>query len=76
VKHLSYATLQGKLLALPANIRLGWNKYSSLLRKFVNYAHKTFYNIRPSLCGPFVSYEVKSFITFAPDVSSSWLSSS
>jgi len=52
VKHLSCGPFYGKLLALPTNIGLGWkrnvgDKHSSLLRKFVNYGQKTFYNIGP-----------------------------
>ncbi len=42
-----------KALASLANIRLGWKtwrgKHSSLLRTFVNYDHKKFYNIGPWL---------------------------
>jgi hypothetical protein len=52
MKNLSYAPLQGRLLALPTNIRLGWkrnagDKHSSFFRKFVNYRQKKFYNIGP-----------------------------
>jgi hypothetical protein len=40
-----------RYVALPTNIRLGWKSLpgtnSSLLRKFVNYVRKTFYNIDP-----------------------------
>jgi hypothetical protein len=50
MKHLSDTALESRLLALPKNIRLGWqylprDKRSSLLRKFVNYGQKKFYNI-------------------------------
>jgi len=41
-EHFSGALLLGRLLDLPANIRLGWK---SLLRTFVNYGRKKFYNI-------------------------------
>ncbi len=52
MKHLSGAPFYGRLLALPTNITLGWKinvveKHSSLLRKFVNYGRKKFYNIWP-----------------------------
>jgi len=52
VKHLSGAPFYGRLLALPTNIRLDWkrnvsHKHSSLLRKFVKYGQKKFYNIGP-----------------------------
>ncbi len=46
VKHLSISTLEGRLLALPTNIRLDSleklvrNKHSSILQKFVNYGQK------------------------------------
>jgi len=59
VKHLSGAPVYGRLLALPTNIRLGWKRYvgdkhSSLLRKFVNYGQKFFYNIGPCIIKHYV----------------------
>ncbi len=51
VGHLKGAPLM-KALALNCKHetkleRLARNKHSSLLRKFINYGHKKFYNIRP-----------------------------
>ncbi len=48
VRHLSGAPIKGRLLALPANIRLeklAMDKRSSLLQKFVTYNRKIFYDI-------------------------------
>jgi hypothetical protein len=42
--------LYDRLLALLTNIKLGW-KHSSLLRKFVTYIRKKFYNISPRFDG-------------------------
>jgi hypothetical protein len=52
VKYLSHVSPKGKVLALPTNNRLDWKglpeeKHPSLLRKFVNYGQKKFYNIGP-----------------------------
>ncbi len=54
MKHLSgapCAPLQGRLLALPANIRLGWRclpvTNTSLLLKFVSYGLKSFIGLGP-----------------------------
>jgi hypothetical protein len=46
------APLEGGLLALPTNISLGWRGFSgtntlAYYEHFVNYRHKTFYNIGP-----------------------------
>jgi hypothetical protein len=51
VKHLSAVQLNGKLLTLPANIRLGWKSLpgTNSSQKFVNYGSKKFYNIGTSL---------------------------
>ncbi len=55
MKHLSGAPFYGRLLALPPNIRLGWkrnvgDRYSSLLRKFVNYGQKkVFFTLGPDI---------------------------
>ncbi len=51
MEHLREAPLLDRLLALPTNIRLGGkgltDKHSSLLRIFINYGRKNFYNIGP-----------------------------
>jgi len=44
VEQLKDALLCGRLMALPTNIRLGSDKHSSLLRTFVKYERKKFYN--------------------------------
>jgi hypothetical protein len=54
VKHLSRSALKGRLLALPLSNRPGCkrlasSKHSSLLRKFVTYGRKKFYNIGPQV---------------------------
>jgi hypothetical protein len=54
VEYMKSSSLQGRLLALPSNIRLGWKGLQgtntrSLLRTFVNYGLKKFYNIEPCL---------------------------
>ncbi len=46
-EHLSDTSFSGKLLMLPANVRLDWKaiaryKHSSLLQKTVNYSHNEF----------------------------------
>jgi hypothetical protein len=50
-KHLSYVPFKGKAIALPTNNRLGWKgspeRNTLLVRKFVNYGDKKFFNIRP-----------------------------
>ncbi len=53
MKRPSGAPLQDRLLALPANIRLARDKHSSLLRKFLNYGRKEFYNIGSGNIKPF-----------------------
>jgi hypothetical protein len=50
VRQISSALLQGRLLALPTNIKTSLkrdarDKHSSLLRPLENYDHKKFYNI-------------------------------
>jgi hypothetical protein len=50
VEHLSDASFLGKLLVLPANVRLGWKgiasyKRSSLFGLSISIAEKEFYNI-------------------------------
>jgi hypothetical protein len=51
INRLKDAPLQGRPLALPENIRLGWRGLpgtnTSLLRKSVNYGRKKFYNTVP-----------------------------
>ncbi len=55
VEHLSGDPSQGRLLALPANIRLDWKSLQGakhpifVIQTFVNYGRKKFYNIWPSL---------------------------
>jgi len=49
-ENLSDASILGKFLVLPANVRLAWkliarDKHSGLLRESVNYGQKMFYNI-------------------------------
>jgi hypothetical protein len=48
-KHISVSPRQDRLQALPINSRLSWTSVqgTSLLRKFVNYDRKRFYNIGP-----------------------------
>jgi hypothetical protein len=50
LEHLSNASFLGKLLALPANVRLDWKaivryKHSSLIGLIVSNEGKKFYNI-------------------------------
>jgi hypothetical protein len=66
VKVLSGTPLYGRLLALPANIRRGWEglperKHSSLVQTLDNYDPKMFYNIRPR--AEFSTFEVLSYQT-------------
>jgi hypothetical protein len=49
VEQLKDALLCGRLMALPTNIRLGSDKHCSLLRTFVKYERKKFYNIVSSV---------------------------
>ncbi len=69
MKHLKGA-LPRQTLAFLTNIRQGWkdytgtyrDKHSSLLRKFINYCRKKFYNIRPrrlSLKASFLSLTLR-----------------
>jgi hypothetical protein len=53
VEDLSYASFLGKLLVLPANVRLDWKanaryKHSSLFGHVINIEEKKFYNIHTS----------------------------
>ncbi len=60
VKNLSGAPLQGRLLASPTNIRLGWKgKHFSLLRKSVNYGRKSFIVQVPDLSTDSKSRDIK-----------------
>jgi hypothetical protein len=50
LEHLSHASFLGKLLALPANVRLEWKviaryKWSSLFGLNISDEGKTFYNV-------------------------------
>ncbi len=47
VQHLSGAPLKGKLMALPANIRLGWKDQpgTNNLAYYKHYGRKMFHNI-------------------------------
>ncbi len=54
MENLLGATLRGRILALPTNKvgktrlgRLSRDKHSSILRKFVTYSRKKFYDIDP-----------------------------
>jgi hypothetical protein len=54
VKHVPGSPLEGRLLALPTNIRLGWKGPSGIhtlsyynLRSFVKYGHKSFITSTP-----------------------------
>ncbi len=52
MERLSDTSFSGKLLVLPANVRLDWKaiaryKHSSLLQKSVNYGHNEFYDTGP-----------------------------
>jgi hypothetical protein len=52
LEHLSDTFFSGKLLVLPANVRLDWKamasyKHSSLLQKSVNYSQNEFYDTGP-----------------------------
>ncbi len=55
VEHVNSSSLKDRLLALPTNIRLTLDKlerlerdkHFSLLRTFVNYGRKKFYNVGP-----------------------------
>jgi len=52
LEHISHASFLGKLLVLPANVRLGWEgianyKHSSLFGLVVSDEGKKFYNIDP-----------------------------
>ena len=52
LEHLSDASFLGKLLVLPANVRLYWEvivryKYSSLFGLVIRDKEKRFYNIGP-----------------------------
>jgi hypothetical protein len=54
MKHLSDTPLQGRLLALPTKIRLGWQYLPETntltdYKKSVNYGHKKFYNFGPRM---------------------------
>jgi len=55
LEHLSDASFLGKLLALPANVRLDWKvivryKHSSLFGLIVSNEGKNFFNIDTWLC--------------------------
>ena len=62
VKHLSVASLQSRLPALPTKIRLGWKGLlrtnNSLFQKFVNYGCKSFITLGWGRClNGFVTYD-------------------
>ena len=66
--------LYDRLLALLTNIKLGW-KHSSLLRKFVTYIRKKFYNIETWMFLASASYEKKIndyFVVFYLNNKSKW----
>ncbi len=52
MKHLSGAPPYGRPLTLPTNNRLGWDKRSSLLQKFVTYGRLSFIRLENDLGWP------------------------
>ncbi len=69
LEDLSDASFLGKLLVLPANVRLDWKvfaryKHSSLFGLIVSNKEKKFYN--NDLLGPFVSFEENEVLRIRP----------
>ena len=71
MEDLSDASFLGKLLVLPANVRLDWKviaryKHSSLFGLIFCNEEKKFYNIDTRLLEQFESYEEKILYEYGP----------
>ncbi len=72
VVHLKVSSI-GQTPALPTNIRIGW-KLTSLLRRFVKYGRKKFYNLGPSTrwtnSAPYRNVTTRDAISDLPEIES------